>query len=95
MEETAENLKNLSSQMSGNLSKTVTNIDVAIKKCTTKIQEQGTQLQADIKSQEISHQNTVRGLHMTDSELFDKIRTIEQRLEAQQQRIKEQKGGKK
>ena len=81
MDDMAGNMKNMSNQISGNISKATADMDDGLKKCNTKIQDQGTQLQTDMNTLKSEQEDAVKNLEVKDSEMLDRIKAIEQRLD--------------
>ncbi|OHT06387.1 hypothetical protein TRFO_05584 [Tritrichomonas foetus] len=82
LDEIGAKIRELSVQLSGNITKTAASFDIGLKKANSKIQDTSTQFQTDLKNHNIDQQNTVKDLHVADAELQERIRSIEQRVDA-------------
>ena len=81
MDELSTNVRNVSSQLSGNISKQQATIEIGLKKVNSLINDQITQLQTDLKNHNFEHQNTIKDLHVANADLSEKLRLLEQRVD--------------
>lgn len=81
MDEISQNIRNISTQLQSSIAKESTKFDLGLKKVTAQVTEQGNQFQSDFKTHNYEQMNAIKDLHVTDSELTERIRTLEERIE--------------
>ncbi|KAK8884161.1 hypothetical protein M9Y10_043267 [Tritrichomonas musculus] len=82
MDELSSNVRAITSQLAGNISKAQATFDIGLKKTNSLITDQCTQIQTDLKNHSVEQQNTIKDLHIADADINEKIRLIEQRLDS-------------
>lgn len=82
LDEVTTNLRNTTSQLSGTISKVQATFDIDLKKANSTMSEQFTQIQTDMKNHSFEQANAVKDLHVSDANILEKVRLIEQRLES-------------
>jgi hypothetical protein len=82
LDETAANLRAFSTQVNGSFQKSSANVDLLFKKCQAKIQETDAALQGEIKASRTEQSNQVKQLFVTAAEVNQRLKTMEQRMDA-------------
>jgi hypothetical protein len=82
LDEANVNIRNATAQVNGSIQKTTANFDLVFKKTQAKLQEQESAFQADLRNHKQETVNQTKRLFAASAETTERLRTIEQRLDA-------------
>ena len=82
MEDVASTLRAIANQLNGNISKAASAFDMGLSRANTRITEQGAQFQTDLNRYIVEQQNALKDLNVASTELNEKLRGLDQRVEA-------------